>query len=655
MRSRPRSQKQPRLADDQREALQAAITRGLAPLRCEPPLTLWEWADAQGFYLSPESSSIEGWWRTLPYQRAIMGAISNDDIEIVTWQKCKRVGYTKILTAAVGYFCSRLRRSTVVYQPIEADSDGYAQDEIEPMLRDCPKVREAMLVDPERKSKHNKKDLKSFVGAALHLRGGKSLRAYRRLTKDVVIYDELSAFDPDIEGAGDPTSLGDGRLETSCFPKSIRGSTPRLKGSCQIEASVADADYVFRRYLECQACRELHLLVWSRMSAEDSAIHVCHPCPHCGYAAAYGELPAMDDDGVWMDGDEDEAPTVRMDDDGQVFALDTEERVDVRHVAFKIWSGYSYYRPWSAIVRDHQRAERKMEAGDHTAMKTFANEVLGETWAEQATEIDPDALYDRREPFSPDSIPEFVKVLTGGVDVQDDRIEATIYGWGYGEESAHVETRKFYGDPSQATLWSSVEEFRRAPRRTVDGRELRVRAFGVDSGHYTDAAYAYCRRRWAARVFALKGRAVEKDRPIITAPTIPKGKGVRLFTLGSWNAKLLILRRLQVEAPGPGYCHIGEGFSADYCAQLTAEKLVIRSDRKGREVQEFVAVQRRNEGLDLFQYGLLALYVLSPAWLGREPPLLESPDGETPAPPEPLFRRRQDQRRPPRNWVNSWR
>ena len=74
---------------------------------------------------------------------------------------------------------------------------------------------------------------KSFYGATWDIKGGKSPRNYRRMTKDVVCYDELDAFDHDIgggeNGEGGPTDLGDVRVSTSSFPKSIRGTTPKIK------------------------------------------------------------------------------------------------------------------------------------------------------------------------------------------------------------------------------------------------------------------------------------------------------------------------------------------------------------------------------------------------------------------------------------------
>ena len=59
----------------------------------KPPkkLSLSDWAD-QHAYLSAESSAEGGRWKTLPYQKGMMDAITNPDIEQVTIMISARVG-----------------------------------------------------------------------------------------------------------------------------------------------------------------------------------------------------------------------------------------------------------------------------------------------------------------------------------------------------------------------------------------------------------------------------------------------------------------------------------------------------------------------------------------------------------------------------------
>lgn len=98
-------------------------------------LTLSQWADKH-FYLSAESSYTEGTWETIPFQKAIMDCISNDDIRTVDFIKSARVGYTKMILAALGYFHEHKKRNTVLFQPTEPDAEDFSLTELTPMLRD---------------------------------------------------------------------------------------------------------------------------------------------------------------------------------------------------------------------------------------------------------------------------------------------------------------------------------------------------------------------------------------------------------------------------------------------------------------------------------------------------------------------------------------
>ena len=60
----------------------------------------------------------------------------------------------------------------------------------------------------------------------------------------------------DVEKEGSPTLLGDKRIEGSVWPKSIRGSTPKIKGSCQIEKAANESAHFMRFYVPCPHCGE---------------------------------------------------------------------------------------------------------------------------------------------------------------------------------------------------------------------------------------------------------------------------------------------------------------------------------------------------------------------------------------------------------------
>ncbi|NYY79496.1 hypothetical protein DMI66_26250 [Escherichia coli] len=83
---------------------------------------------------------------------------------------------------------------------------------------------------------------------------------YREKSVDVAGYDELAAFDDDIEQEGSPTFPGDKRIEGSVWPKSIRGSTPKVRGTCQIERAASESPHFMRFHVACPHCGRSSIL-----------------------------------------------------------------------------------------------------------------------------------------------------------------------------------------------------------------------------------------------------------------------------------------------------------------------------------------------------------------------------------------------------------
>ncbi len=174
-----------------------SIEAALRLLRKPEPLRLSEWA-SKHFYLSAESSYVEGKFDPYPFQTPIMDAISNDDIREVWLMKSARVGYTKIILASMLYHAHHKRRNQGAWQPVDADADEFVKTELDPVLRDVDCMQE---IFPWRGLQHKNNTMrqKVFMGSTLHLRGGRAAKNYRRLSLDVGYFDELDAFDQDIE------------------------------------------------------------------------------------------------------------------------------------------------------------------------------------------------------------------------------------------------------------------------------------------------------------------------------------------------------------------------------------------------------------------------------------------------------------------------
>ncbi|MCL2298374.1 MAG: phage terminase large subunit family protein [Proteobacteria bacterium] len=592
------------------QTLNAALTRGLRAFALPEHMSLTDWANKH-FYLSRESSYVEQKWTPWPFQRGVMAAMSNDEIEDITFIKSARVGYTKMILAALGYFAHHKHRNVAIWQPTDDDITKFVKTELNPMLRDVDAMKEVFPAY-KRRSKENTLNLKIFLYSVLHPLGGKAATNYRRISVDVAILDELDAFDRSIEGEGSPVSLSNKRTEGASFPKRIRGSTPKTKHFSNIEDSAKDADISLRYHVPCPHCREFHKLTWGGKDEthgfkfiNDDPATVKHLCPHCGVLIdrfeylAVAELGRWQaDDGTWMDDESAfHAP------DGQVIATP-------KKVAFHIWTAYSPNVEWSDIVAEFFAALEKVKMGDNTKMQAFVNTTLGETWLEDAQTVDPSALKNRAEPYTLRIVPMGGLLLLAAIDTQDNRLEVSVWAYGRGCETWLVDHRKIFGDPSLPDVWSKLNDYLDTEFTHASGKAMHVFASAIDSrGHHTQAVYAWCYARRNKNTFAVAGHA-GRERAIVHGSTAVdldwKGrrvkKGVTLWQVGTNLAKDLILNRLNLEKPGPGYIHFSDQLPDEYFSQFTGETRATRLTARGEESRWVRLAGRRVEALDCRVY-----------------------------------------------------
>src|SRR5687768_6096344 len=119
----------------------------------------------------------------------------------------------------------------MIVQPTIQDAEGYSKEESEPMLRDVP-VLEALF---EGREKGQTILHKSFRGGSLSIVGANSPRGFRRVSRKVVLFDEIDGYPPSAGDEGDQIKLGDRRTEYYWDRKKARGSTPTLDGISRIQ------------------------------------------------------------------------------------------------------------------------------------------------------------------------------------------------------------------------------------------------------------------------------------------------------------------------------------------------------------------------------------------------------------------------------------
>lgn len=567
--------------------LDAAIGRACRLALPPPKLTVSNWADANRT-LSPEASAEPGRWRTdkAPYQRGIMDAFNSPDVSDVVVMSSAQVGKTEVLNNVLGYFIDQDPCPVMLMLPTLELAESWSRDRLAPMVRDTACLA-GRIADPKTRDSNNTILHKSFPGGNLDIVGANSPASMSSRPKRVVLCDEVDRFPASAGGEGDPVALARKRTTTYWNRKVGLFSTPTLKGASRIELAFEQSDQR-RFFVPCTGCGHFQTLRWESVKWEkDGEPRLQHlsayiACEECGKRLTDADKAKMIARGEWRA---------------------TAEFSGV--AGFHVNELYSPWVPLASVVEEFLKAK-----GSPETLRVWTNTALGELWEDEGEQVEVDQLLSRRQPYSSNPLPAGVALITAAVDVQDDRLEIEVAGWGRGQERWSLEFIVLPGDPSRPDVWARLDEVLTRTWETATGVILRIASACVDSGgHHSNEVYRFCKPRYSRRVYAIRGVA-GTGRPIVSRPTVNNKIGCRLFSIGVDTAKELIMARLKITESGPGYWHFPASYGEEYFSQLTSEKRAIRYEKGVRKVV-WVKVRTRNEALDCAVYNQAALDLLN--------------------------------------------
>jgi phage terminase large subunit GpA-like protein len=677
-------------------ALSDAIRRGLSVFTPRPPLTLSEWADRYAYI--PAGSAEPGKFVTAvaEYQREPMDAISDPRIRKVVLTWASQTGKSQIQINGIGYYSHYHPAYQLMIQPTLDRAEEFSKIRIAPFIRDTPVLRE-LYPDPKARDSGNTLLLKEFTGGYLALIGANAPSGLASKPVRVLWPDEVDRFPESAGTEGDSLDLAYIRGSTFWNFKVCETSTPLIKGASRIVQSFDDSD---KRYffVKCPHCGLEQRLNWSNLRWEtedlgENKVRVTRVWYECasGSLTHVGVSPSgnLTDVGVspMMGCEIAESSKYEMIRRGRWKA--TARSVDGKTAGFHLNALYSPWVEWTGLAQEWIAAQN-----DPEKLQVFVNTRLAEAWELRGDGAEESVLVQRQEPLATDNtLPAGVLLLTMGVDVQRDRVEASIWGWGLDNEAWIIDHRIMRNEPSLPekhpdSPWRELDDYRQSLFPHPSGKSLGVQCVCVDSGDQTKVVYDYTRRRERQRVYSVKGVA-GMGRPLVNNGTRPDKNKTLLYMVGVDTAKDRIYTSLKLEKPGPGYTHIlkTDALGSGYLAQLTSEHRIATKHR-GRVVFNYALREgRRNEALDCGVYATAAREILRPNFpaiykklFGAAPPVI-TPAAAQPAsaatPPEPAkapapitaaaadpvedpfahlpkVGRQEKQPTAPENWRNSW-
>lgn len=569
-----------------------AFAENLAP---KPKLTVDKWADK--YRSLPQISADEsGLWRTsrFPFLKRIMELLSpSDPCRQVVVMKGAQLGFTEIALNWM-FYCIDYHPVPMLYVQKTLDNISIFMDQrFDPAVDEMQNIKDKIGIVSTGRGTGNTKRTKIFPGGMIRFGGANSASSLRSMPICYLILDEEDSYEQDIQNEGSPSKLAIARTRNFANKKIFRLSTPTIKETSVIEPLFEQGTQEYF-YVPCPHCGTMERMKWENIKwvkDEDGRLDrssIGLMCTHCAVIIDEKHKTWMLENGKWVSHNPQGAfPSFHLS---------------------SLYSPFGFYS-WNDAVDDYLEAIQK---GDPALLKAFVNTVLGETWSEAGRTLKATWLEKRKEPYRFE-VPKDVVLLTGGFDIQDNRIEGEVVGWTRDLQSYSIDYRQFLGDTERNAVWIQLDQFLNKWWKHESGVKIPIALTALDSGYLTKQVYNFCRMREHRNIFPVKGTP-GWGHGYIDRPLKRNKNGVWAFKAFVDEIKSKIYTNLGIEEVEPGFCHFPDRdeYNTAYFRMLTAEKLEKKWSNGRYRLQWVLPNGRRNEALDARAYAIAALNILNP-------------------------------------------
>ncbi|MGB0890485.1 MAG: terminase gpA endonuclease subunit, partial [Solirubrobacterales bacterium] len=383
------------------------------------------------------TSPSPGRWKSRPWQGPVLDALDDPETETVLFLGASQGGgKTELCLNVIGRHVHHDPAPILTIEPNLDMAQAFSKDRLALMIEQTPELAErvapARSRDSENTVLHKAFRGGHWTGVGANSPAGLAMRPIR-----ILIGDEIDRYEASAGREGDPLKIGERRTFAFWNRKKFYTTSPGVEGISRSKV-IWDRSDQNEYGVPCGDCGEWQVLSWDQVQWDRDELggHLpetaTYVCAHCGCV--------WDDQARWR----------------------ASEAGGYRAQAES--SGTRAFRMNALAVTGARLSvfvEEWLEAQGHPELlKVFINTVLSEWWTEKYHTVSEDGI--RREPYPMQGdrrvAPEGVVVLTAGVDIQDDRLELGIDGWGLGEEWWRLEHHVLSGDPSSDALWVALWE-----------------------------------------------------------------------------------------------------------------------------------------------------------------------------------------------------
>ena len=581
--------------------------KALRSLKTPRKISLSKWADAYRL-LTTKTNYSGGRWRTdaQPFQREIMDTISNPKVQKVVLLKSSQVGYSEILLNTVGYFIHIDPCPILIVQPTDQDAKNFSKERLATLIESCPVLQEKVV---ERKSRDsgNTIQVKEFENGQVALTGAQTEGGLSARPIRVLLLDEIDRYPQHTDKGGDPIGLAEARTTTFFNRKIIYGGSPNFDQAGGVYQRFKNSSQGFF-YVPCPDCNEAKPLSWENVSWEkdekNKALHKTakYKCPCCGSLWSDAKRYMALKKGFWVH----ENPEVEI----KGFS------VNVLMSRFAL--------PLSEYVLEWVTAQ-----GDPAALQTFINTRLGEPWRDIVDRPDDQIIYERRSRTrNLGELEAGVMVIYAGIDVQGDRIEMSV--WGFGKENRRwlIDHQIFAGEPlnSNAESFKALNVALYQTYKHPIGGQLPISKAAIDGNYRVEVVADFAKKYHQSRLAVVRGdrtgrvgsgwlvnspRAVAVKRG---GKVIGRGKD-SYYPVNSSALKANFFDQLKIDRFGDetpaGFVDLPNNIDHDFVKRLLNEALVRVKNNKNYWVWQFQKVSDKmsNEPLDCQSYARAAAII----------------------------------------------
>lgn len=546
-------------------------------------LLVSEWAEK--YRILDGSSNFEGHWTNgiTPYLVGVMDAFNDPYIQEINFCKSTQVGGTEALLNMLGFIIMLAQAPTMIVYPNDKLAKKTSNRRLRPSLTKTPEIAERFY-------KNSSKELElNFKGMTLYLTGSGSPANLASTSIKYLFFDEIDKMEGASKKEASPYNLAKERTRTYTYSKKIYTcSTPTLKTNYVWDIHER-ADEQRNYFVPCPHCGEYIILYWKqiiypkvnekgkKLSNQERAQKAVYVCQKCGCEITDRNKIQMLKKGEWRD--------VKKTHIGRP-----------SKVSFWINSLYSRFLTWKDIALEFLNSK-----DDPEKFQNFVNSWLAEPWEDTKLKTSVDLIKERETDLPEFVVPEWARLLTGGVDVQENCIYWTIRAWG-----EHITSQNIAH--GQAVNLIELEDIMNLEYLTENGRRMIVNLVYIDSGYAADEVYDFCANNseWAVPV---KG----SSKPLETYLKIgsvnrvsSKAHGMQLVHVDGDKYKDMIAGRMQ-RKNGKGSWMVYKDCDEEYAKQVTSEHKV-RIKNGNREQLKWVTKKSHadNHYLDAEVYAMAA-------------------------------------------------